>query len=67
MSLLRVGTVQEPTCPTCSQPATTGHEIPEIYDGVLIWECDSNHLWPRFPAGPRHQAALDVIEKDDDQ
>lgn len=42
-----------------------GCEIPEVYDGVLIWRCpDCGVSWPRFSAPDRrHKIALEIIEE----
>lgn len=57
---------QRPICPHCgveAQPGElTGMELPGIYDGVLIWSHSiCGHAWPRFAAGPLHDAAVAVL------
>jgi len=42
-------TVTGNECPACSGQDVSGHERPEVCDGVLFWSCaDCGHTWPRF-------------------
>ena len=49
-------------CPECGQQATIGIKVQGTYDGVLIWQCGANHLWPRFGEGRLLDAARDYID-----
>lgn len=42
-----------------------GHEVPEIYDGVLFWSCpDCGKAWPRdFGNTNRTEVSSDYVER----
>jgi hypothetical protein len=40
-------------------------EHPEVFDGILIWQCQvCGHRWPRFATGRLHEAALRILRED---
>lgn len=51
------------SCEVCQQDVrTTGVEVSNVYDGILIWEGSCGYAWPRFPKGdPLHDKALKVL------
>lgn len=54
--------MSEVVCPE-GHTEPIGIEVRGVYDGVLIWQCQvCDALWPRFADGPRHLAALELIE-----
>lgn len=53
------------TCPNCGEiPARElhGQIDPSVYDGILIWSHGCGASWPRFTDGPRHAAAVRIIQ-----
>lgn len=63
-SIGEMGSVATKTCGVCNQDVrSTGVEIWNVYDGVLIWEGSCGHAWPSFPeADPLYHKALEVLE-----
>ena len=55
----------EPKCPKgCDPEHVVGIEIPEVYDGVLFWECRACAArWHRWPAGTRLWVAAESSVK----
>lgn len=42
----------------------TGIEVPDVYDGALIWSGSCGHEWPAVREGdPRYDAAVEIIEQ----
>lgn len=53
----------EGCCPQCGRAAVASIEVRGVYDGTLIWQCEADHRWPRFPSGRLHDEAVRLIAR----
>lgn len=53
-----------PKCKNTDQGKILGHDVPGVYDGVLVWQClVCLNAWPRvFGMQRRDQAAFDFAQ-----
>lgn len=51
-----------PVCPDCASASICGHEISEVYDGILYWAClDCGAAWARDWMG--HERRQELAEE----
>jgi ssDNA-binding Zn-finger/Zn-ribbon topoisomerase 1 len=53
-----------PICPQCGSKDLHCIEVRGVYDGGLIWSCQTcEHKWPRFAVGKLNVEAKSIIAK----